>query len=139
MVTFKLTHNKRSDQRGVYSRFFVGECALTKLADEWFLDKEIHTLNFKCKTWKKVKRKISDIHRPFLMDELDADKIRYSRKAGCQCGCSPGYVVESSNYIKRWLYGDFEYTQADVQEFKIFLSKMETLLEKEKEKQLKTA
>ena len=30
-------------------------------------------------------------------------------------------------------------TQPDVQKFKTFLSKMETLLEKEKEKQLKTA
>lgn len=139
MATFKLTNDKRSDQRGVYSRFFVGECALTELADDWFLEKGIHTLNFKCKTWKKVKRKISDIHRPLLMENLDAEKVSYSRKAGCTCGCSPGYIVDSHEYVRRWLYGDFEYSKEEVEEFKDFLKKMEPLLEKEKEKQLKTA
>jgi hypothetical protein len=64
------------------------------VADEWFNANEVYGLKFKSKTWSNVKRlaaktDIAALHAMFG----PACEIKYSRTAGCSCGCSPGYTV----------------------------------------------
>lgn len=51
------------------------------------------------KEWKDYNRKLLAAWRPLvkqLVDLLHPDhgKISFSRKAGCSCGCSPGWIVD---------------------------------------------
>lgn len=66
-----------------------------KEVDKFFSDNKIHSLNFKCSTWNSLKRKAveSDVADLKTIFGEDAE-IKWSRTAGCSCGCSPGYVVD---------------------------------------------
>lgn len=73
------------------------ESPLDRIVDRWFTSNDIMNLMFKCKTWDKVKRIATKAHISALQELFpDATSIRYSRKAGCRCGCSPGYLVKMS-------------------------------------------
>lgn len=134
MGRFTLNTNKKSDKRGYKSQVYIGDCEITEIADDFFMKNEIFLLDFKCKTWAKIRRKVTSIHRPILLDYLNGEKVSYSAKAGCQCGCSPGYIVDSIEFTNRSLWGDFEFTEEEVAEFKEWMKGMPALLEKEKEK-----
>jgi hypothetical protein len=57
------------------------------------------------KKWRKYNREEVAIMRVFAenilgdateaLDLPNLGKLRYSRKAGCSCGCSPGFIAES--------------------------------------------
>jgi len=66
-----------------------------KVVDKFFDDNKIYALNFTCSTWNALKRKAveSDIADLKTIFGEDAE-IRWSKTAGCSCGCSPGYVVD---------------------------------------------
>lgn len=76
------------------------ESNLTRYIDKYFFDKhEIMGLDFKCRSWSKLQRKIDKI----VIAELKAIfgencNIAFSAKAGCKCGCSPGYKVRGINH-----------------------------------------
>lgn len=61
--------------------------------DKWFSDNEIYLLNFKCKTWSKVKGLSTRKMKGPLKELVKCFKMNYSHKCGCSCGCSPGYNV----------------------------------------------
>ena len=71
------------------------ESKLDKVVDAWYDKHEIYNLPFKCKTWGKVKTLASKEHTKALKELFpDAHSIKFSSKAGCRCGCSPGYIVK---------------------------------------------
>ena len=65
------------------------------LADSWFSEKEIYSLDFKCKAWSKLKRAVTRLEIKTMRKLFGDDcKILYSLYTGCSmCPCSPGYRV----------------------------------------------
>lgn len=98
------------------ARVFV-ESNATSLIDEWFNEKKIYNLNFKCKTWKKLGRRAHKINRQIISAALDVDPtdIVYSRYCGCSmCPCSPGYNVKSHKYGGKGIWIDITASQDDL-------------------------
>lgn len=63
---------------------------------EYFTKHEIYNLKFKCRSWGRVggfaarieaKKAAAAIEQKFGVKV----ELQYSRKAGCSCGCSPGF------------------------------------------------
>lgn len=82
------------------AKVFVQDSKASDLADEFFNDKKIHSLHFKCKAWAKVKNFATKIEgqeiRRALREFAPSAKIKsvsFSEKAGCSCGCSPGFNI----------------------------------------------
>jgi hypothetical protein len=90
------THKTRSfsKKRINGARAYVNS-SVGKVVDEFFHDNKIYALKFKCNTWNALKRKAveSDIADLKIIFGEEAE-IRWSKTAGCSCGCSPGYVVD---------------------------------------------
>ena len=63
------------------------------------LDKDIFMpyvidLEYESKAWKSICRSANKLVAAAIKEHLQADyKVTYSRKAGCNCGCSPGFIV----------------------------------------------
>lgn len=66
----------------------------------WFDENNVQSLKFKRKAWNKVaragvaiseKQMVPVVAKAFGLKPEDFT-IRFSRYAGCSCGCSPGYV-----------------------------------------------
>jgi hypothetical protein len=71
------------------------ESNLNDIADKFAMANGIYELPFKSKTWNKVCRQVNKT----LSTELkklfpEALNITFSAKAGCKCGCSPGYIMK---------------------------------------------
>jgi hypothetical protein len=75
------------------------DCNATNLIDSFFSENEIYLLGFKCKTWGKVSRLGTKATIVSLREIFGDDtSIKWSRTAGCACGCSPGYRVGNLPY-----------------------------------------
>lgn len=105
------------------------ESNATKIADKFFYDNEIFRLDFKCKTWDKIKRIVDKLNIEALKIIFPEQcTIRFSHKTGCSCGCSPGYRVRNvaSN--------NFAYNNSDVWvTVDVNTSKLESMLPKFKQ------
>lgn len=65
-----------------------------KAIDAFFNENKIWSLDFKCKTWAKMKSAATKLTVAAMREVFgETAKIAYSHKAGCSCGCSPGYKV----------------------------------------------
>ena len=64
------------------------------------LDKEIFmphvsNLDYESKAWNSICRSVNKLISTAIKQHLGADyQVTFSRKAGCNCGCSPGYIVK---------------------------------------------
>jgi hypothetical protein len=65
-----------------------------KLVDTWFSDQKVYALEFKSKTWSKMKALAAKANVAALRQIFDG-KLSYSHKCGCSCGCSPGYNLRN--------------------------------------------
>ena len=130
-ITNSKTDNKLRNKSVVY----VNWSALDKVADQWFGDNSIMNLNFKCKTWSQVAGLVTKTTAPLLRDLFpEALSIKFSRTAGCRCGCSPGYIMEHElNQRGRNFWVDIEVTPEEVEAFtkKVYGSQYRQSLEKE--------
>ena len=78
----------------------------TDCIDKFFEEKKIYSLDFKCKTWTKMGTAAHKINVAALKTIFgESAEIRYSRKAGCSCGCSPGYIVNKIPATQQELRG----------------------------------
>jgi hypothetical protein len=95
------------------------------------LDKEIFdahgimNLNFECKSWNQICKAASKLTACALADLFQSNyNITYSRKAGCSCGCSPGFIVKRHGDYKQpflkftdmWV--DVEFTEQEINDFR---------------------
>lgn len=101
MKSAKVTQS-RYRTSGHRTRFMPDGCIVyadsnaTKIVDEFFHDNKIYALPFKCRTWSKVSGEgtkltiaaLREIFGPYV-------DIKWSRTAGCSCGCSPGYRIKN--------------------------------------------
>lgn len=94
-ATITQTHTRKPYKPG-HSIVYV-DCSITDLVDKEFYSKhKLWELNFKCETWSSVKRMASKYTAEALKTLFPTDTIKYSAKAGCSCGCSPGYRITHS-------------------------------------------
>jgi len=66
------------------------------IVDKWNDDNQISNWTVKCKTWNWLCRKLNTILEDQIKEFLNLDglTVKYSRTAGCWCGCSPGFLVK---------------------------------------------
>jgi hypothetical protein len=115
------TRNISSAQRRKSGRNLVYiESPFDKVADNFAAQHSIFGLQFKCKTWSKVCRLATKAATKALKELFpNALSIRFSAKAGCNCGCSPGYIVkEKTNEYGKNHWVTIEATEEEVSSFK---------------------
>jgi len=90
LITKSRTRNNNVGRSIVYV-----ESPLNDIADKFASEHGIYHLQFKSKTWTKICREVSKA-TALTLEKLfpHAESIKFSAKAGCKCGCSPGYVVK---------------------------------------------
>lgn len=83
-VTVRPKENKFVGGRAVKSRLYVSG-AITNVSPDIPFNTQV----------KNVKNVFLPILREFLhLDNLD---MKFSRRAGCSCGCSPGFILNDPN------------------------------------------
>lgn len=89
---------------------------LDDVAHEFAMLTGVYGLQFKSKTWSKLSRIISKLTAPALAAVVEqVESIKFSSRAGCSCGCSPGYVVKhAGGVIPQEVWVDLETSQADI-------------------------
>jgi hypothetical protein len=104
---------------------YVNDPLATMLDKEIFDAHGVRDLNFECKSWNQICRAASKLTAKALAALFESNyKITYSRKAGCTCGCSPGFIVKRhSDYKQPFLkftdmWVDVEYTEQELNDFK---------------------
>jgi hypothetical protein len=103
------------------------ESPLNNVADKFAMEHNIYHAPFKSKTWSKVCQLTSKQHVKALKELFpESSTIRFSAKAGCRCGCSPGYVMkyDHPNQFGRVFWVDIEPTETEVTELKNKLGKL---------------
>lgn len=94
-----ITKTNRSNRRG-RSVVYISS-PLDKVADDFASKHGIYNLQFKCKTWNKVCREVTKRTAETLKELfVEATAITFSSKAGCSCGCSPGYIIKHESPYK---------------------------------------
>jgi hypothetical protein len=110
----------------------------------WFDANGIRTLKFKCKAWDAVRRMSTKITIEELVPAIatrfklkpEQFELRFSFKAGCSCGCSPGYVGKLLNYDSEfsrsnvWVEG-VQLTEANKARLDVVIAKQNANLAKE--------
>lgn len=98
-VITQVNEPTRDDWRQSSTRFTVyTDGAARDVADEHYFTKHnIASLNFPCRSWRKVGGIASAIEAEYAKAAVEARfgikvELKFSRKAGCSCGCSPGFV-----------------------------------------------
>jgi len=135
---FKLKSARRRpySERTIHNGFniFVDSNA-TALVDEFFNKHEIWKLDFKCSTWTRMKNAATKINVAAMHEFFGSDvEINFSHKAGCSCGCSPGYRARKAfgqayhKYINQDIWAE---VKADLSELKAKMPKFEEMLKKE--------
>lgn len=102
---------------------------LNNIVDEFAEKHGIFRLQFKSKTWGKLTRMVNravveELRRVF---KDTTSKFHFSARAGCACGCSPGYIMthEVAPQANHWV--DVEFTRERIQAFRtaVFSKQME--------------
>ena len=111
------------------------ESSASKLIDKWFNDNEIYKLDFKCKTWSKLKRAAIKLEIKAMRELFGDDcKIAYSVHAGCSCPCSPGFRVrncEGKRNVEHFNHDVWMDIKGDTSSIEALLPKCLELLKKE--------
>ena len=114
----KATITQSSQRNKIGNSIVYVESFLDKVVDAWFDKNQIYNLPFKSKTWGKVKALASKVNSKALRELFpDAVSIKFSSKAGCNCGCSQGYIVKHEpNTYGRNFWVDVFVTPEEVEE-----------------------
>ena len=86
---------------------YIESNELYDLQNKWFENNQIFKLKIKSKSLRKISFQVNKIIKRILSNELNIDikKIIYSDKAGCCCGCSPGFIIKNPpiKYERLWI------------------------------------
>ena len=128
-----ITYTRKSSR--VKGSVIYVESSITKAADEFAGKHGIYTLRFKSAVWTKICRMANKLNAQALNDLFpEALTIKFSHKAGCSCGCSPGFRLKCKDDLHQgkdfWV--DLEATEDEVAAFKAQLSPLVEKLEEEK-------
>lgn len=97
------------------------ESPFTKVADDFAMEHWIYSATFKSKVWTKVCKLTNNVNVAALKELFpETTTIRFSHKAGCNCGCSPGFVMkyEHPNQFGKTYWVNVEATEDEVAAFR---------------------
>lgn len=98
------------------ARVFV-KSNVTNIANSWFYENKVWSLNFKSNTWSKMGRLVNKINRQAISGLLECNMkdIIYSVNCGCSmCPCSPGYNVYNTNKSGKGIWVNIEADNAEL-------------------------
>jgi hypothetical protein len=135
-MSIKVTSNRSRQAKGTgwwnSSRAYVDSNATKFIDEEFFAKNKIYMHNFKCKAWAAIGREAHKLNIAEMETILgNKAEIVYSHKAGCSCGCSPGYKVsniDNAEYRGKDIWFEIE---VDITALKAMLPKFEAKLKKE--------
>jgi hypothetical protein len=123
-LTTKQTEKKYNRNLGNRAVVYVDD-KLTDAIDREIFDLMVRDLPYESSAWKRVTKTVNKVIASALKNHLGGDyKVSYSRKAGCNCGCSPGYIVKRhTNYdqpqlMHSSLWIDVDFNQEEVDAFR---------------------
>lgn len=140
-MTIKTTDTRRATYSGNKTIVYV-DSNLLDTVDKDIFDKYVSNLRVKSRAWPALIRKVTAAIAPAIKEHLNGDyKVTYSRKAGCKCGCSPGFIVtRHGSYtqpilVYKEMFVDVVHTEEEIESFReanydkaIYILKNEALL-----------
>ena len=66
-----------------------------RILDQWFSDWKIYELSKKSEAWSKATRIGNTYIYRAIKKLVPCKSVIYNRNAGCSCGCSPGYIINT--------------------------------------------
>jgi hypothetical protein len=105
------------------------------LIDEWFNDNTVRELVVKSTAWAFLRRIVNGIESGAIAKalEIPAENVRFSQKAGCSCGCSPGFIAKGSKFTSQNVWADIEYSESDLDEIREALNSQKLVKKFEKD------
>lgn len=130
-----ITYTRKSSR--IKASVVYVESPINKVADEFAVEHGIYELRFKSVVWTKICRMTNKLNAQALKQLFpEALTIRFSHKAGCGCGCSPGFLLKCKDDLHQgknfWV--NIEATEEEVAAFKAQLSSLKLAENLEKEK-----
>ena len=99
---------------------YVENNALYDRIDKWFNDNSVSALHVKSRAWRRVSRVAERIIASHIARHFGADPktVKWSRKCGCSCGCSPGFRIHDAptNYRHKTAWVEFVPSTAECAE-----------------------
>ena len=94
----KYDHDRSWSNRNLH--VYIDDTKLHKIADKWFNDNELYSLQVKSKAWNKIVRYLNSVLEPKIAKHFGVApaECKYSRKVGCSCGCSPGFRIKNAEH-----------------------------------------
>ena len=130
MMNYIINKEETVDHQVKRSRVYVSS-NLIDLVDDWFMNREIYKLKFKSKSWTSVSRKVNRMINKIIVDNIEkVNKSTYSKRCGCQCGCSPGYILDG--HTNSTFNLNIEFGSNTLDEVKEFLLQSDKKLSQEK-------
>jgi len=112
-------------------RLYVDSNALDLVID-WYSNNEIWKLNQKSKAWGKVKRAATSLVCGQLKTIKGVESAVFSNRAGCACGCSPGYIVTGTSWYRKYAWVDLTFEESELNKLKKAMELALPILETEK-------
>jgi len=129
-MSYLLKKEERTDYEYRKARAYVSS-NLIGIADDWYMEKELYKRKFKSKAWKGVSRLVNKKVNAAIVEHVEGvTGSSFSSKAGCACGCSPGYILEGPTYRSFDLI--IEFGDEDLVELELYLDKADDILKDEK-------
>jgi hypothetical protein len=140
-MNIETTDSRRATYSGNKTIVYV-DSNLMDTVDKDIFNKYVSALRVKSVAWASLIRKVNAVIAPAIKEHLKGDyKVRYSRKAGCKCGCSPGFIVtRHGSYtqpilVYKEMFVDVVHTEEEIESFReanydkaIYILKNEALL-----------
>lgn len=134
----KITHSEYQNRNHTTVFIDSSDVQIMNIMQEFYMEHELHSMRVRSKAWNSIVRNGTKIIREKLAQllEVSPHDIYYSSKAGCSCGCSPGYIVKNTYSMpiqrqKIWVKISDGITLQEVEKFKQFINsdKIKKLLE----------
>lgn len=92
-----VTHTRfdRSVRPGKCKVYVGSDNKFDKLLNDWMNKNSIYSLTFKSRAWTWLSNQRHHLFSKLIAKALGCDPkdVKFSHKAGCPCGCSPGFNV----------------------------------------------
>jgi hypothetical protein len=91
---------------------------LDDTADRFATTHGVYHLPFKSKVWSRICRQANKANleaiRPLFPQ---AESLKFSAKAGCRCGCSPGFIMKHKVGPQQNFWVDIEVYESELEAF----------------------
>ena len=115
-VKVNSTHHDM-ERRSSHLIVYLEDNSLTKLADKWFTENNIVQMKCKSKAWAAIGKLLHGMISMAIHIKIDGgESCTFSHRAGCRCGCSPGYVIKNPPDTFRFCNSSVEISETEGEE-----------------------